>query len=488
MGDGRRRAARWVCFTAAAACGVFALAMPARAQEEESAVVPDIFRGAATSSVAAIEADRAALLPIEDLFRFVALDGSTFYETDRQTSRASLLFPGNGLILGPNLACGTFGGQFPDDFKPLLDTCTRYDYPLSVWADATTPTKATSGSLSLGSPTDPVSGEAIAAKAHAGPDASTSYAAMNELRVLGLPAFGPISLPQDQLELDTSVLTVESALSRTDQRIEAGVLKVDSMATLSGVRMVGGLIRIASLKSVSSVTDDAAGKRTAHSSFEVGGVTVAGVPAQITEDGLIVGSPSGGSGPLQQQLQTALNQVLQAMNIKISLLDTEETLDDGTGQAVAAAGGLLLEMAVDAQGLPTIPGPIGELDPNGTYVGTIQLGNTAAAGGAADFGIDDVFDVDAGLPGMTDDVPFDFDDGATFDQGSTGFADVAAPPSGTASRPTPDSPPAQQLVRSLTDPFGGRMGLVYLSFMFTVLGLCLLPRFTLSARLPGPGS
>ena len=483
MGSGRRRAVRNICFVAAAACAVLSVAVPAQAQDDEGGAVPEVFRGAATSQVASVEVDRDALLPIDDLFRFIALDGSTIYESDLQTARASLLFPGNGLILGPNLVCGTFGAQFPPEFAPLLDTCTRYDYPLSVKADGSTPDKVTSGALTLGQPTDPISGEAVGAKAHAGPDASTSYAALNELRVLGLPAFGPITLPQDQLELDSSILTVESAVSRTDQHVEAGVLTVESEAVLSGVRLVGGLIRIASLRSVSHVTDDAAGKRTALSDLDVSGVTVAGVPAKITEDGLVVGSPGGNGGPLQQQLQTALNQLLAAMNIKVTVLDSEETLDDGTGQAVAATGGLLLEIAADAQGLPTIPGPLGELDPNGTYVGSIQLGNTAAAGGAASFA-DEEFVIDPVDPGVGD-VSFDAGGTPGFDAGGPVDLQPATPP--VADPAAPDSPDAPQLVRSLTDPFGGRMGLVYLSFMFTVLGLCLLPRFTLSARLPGLG-
>lgn len=483
MGAGRRRAARNISFVAAATCAVLALALPAQAQDEDAGPVPDVFRGAATSQVASVEVDRDALLPIDDLFRFIALDGSSVYESDLQTSRASLLFPGNGLILGPNLACGTFGGQFPPEFAPLLDTCTRYDYPLSVKADASSPTRVTSGALTLGNPADPISGEAVGAKAHAAPDASTSYAAINELRVLGLPAFGPITLPQDQLELDSSILKVESAVSHTDQHLEAGVLSVDAESVLSGIRLVGGLIKIASLRSVSHVTDDAAGKRTAVSDLDVSGVTVAGVPAKITEDGLVVGSPSGSTGPLQQQLQTAVNQLLEAMHIKLTLLDSEETLDDGTGQAVAATGGLLLEIATQAQDLPTVPGPLGEIDPNGTYVGSIQLGNTAASGGAASFGVDEP-SVDVGGP-LVGDVSFDdgglpgFDAGGQVDLGPT-----AAPP---ADRTAPDATRPPQLVRSLTDPFGGRVGFVYLSFMFTVLGLCLLPRFTLSARLPGLG-
>jgi hypothetical protein len=306
---------------------------------------------------------------------------------------------------------------------------------------------------------------------------------MEALRVLGLPALGPLELlPREQLELDTSVLTVDSATSRTDQRIEQGVLVVDAESVLNGVRLIGGLIRIGSIRSISRVTDDAAGTRTADASLQVTGMTVGGVPAQLTDDGLVLGDPSGGTGPLQQQLQNALNQLLEALRIKITTLDIERTLDDGTGQAVASAGGLLIEVAADAQQLPTVPGPLGDIDPNGTYVGSIQLGNTAAAGGATNFEVEELPPVE--VPDLGE-LPFDT--GAGLDAG--GGVDLPAPTADEQAGPTDQpQPAAQELVRVLTDPFGGRLGVLYLAFMFAVLGLCLMPRFTVPARLAGPRS
>jgi hypothetical protein len=443
---------------------------------------PDVFRGAASAQVASVEADRDALLPVDDLFRFIALDGSGVYEPDLQRARSSLLFPGNGLILGPNLACGTFGGSFPPEFAPILDACTKYEFPLSVTADASSPSQATDGGTSLGNPNDAVSAQAISATAHAAADGSRTTATVQGLRVLGLPALGTLSfLPLQELQLDPSVLAVESASSRTDQRIDAGVLVVDAESVLSGVKLVGGLVRIGSIRSHSHVTDDAKGTRTADATLEVSGVTVGGVPAQITDQGLVLGSPAG--GPLQQQLQTVLNQLLEALRIKVTLLDAQETKDDGQGRAVASAGGLLIEVAADAQGLPTLPGPLGDIDPNGTYVGSIQLGSTAAAGGATTFAVEETPPVDVPVdPGF--EVPVD--GGLSFDDGGVPI-DVPPTDGGVAAPPT-TSPPAPELIRSLTDLFGGRMGLLYLAFSFAVLGLCVAPRLTLPARFPGPRS
>jgi hypothetical protein len=483
MWGGRLRTARRACLAAAGVCLVMAFTTsPAPAQEDDTVPRPEVFRGSASSQVASVQLDRDALLPVPDLFRFIALDGASSYESSTRQARASLLFPGNGLILGPSLACGTFGAQFPAEFKPILDTCLQYKYPLTVFADDFEPDGASSGSVALGAPTDPISGNAVRAEAHAGEDATTTDAAMQDLRVLGLPAFGPVALPIPGLTLDTSLLTIDSAVSRTDQRIVNGVLVTDAEATLSGVRMIGGLIRIASLHSTSHVTDDAKGGRTAVPTLEMAGVTVGGIPAQITQDGLVLSSPDGASGPLVQQVQSQLNELLRSLDIRVTMLDSEHATDEKEG-AVASVGGLLVEFKRDVQGLPTIPGPLGELDPNGLYTGSIQLASTAVRGAAF------TFDPDAFVEDVTGTLGSDvgYDSGtSSFDAGSFG---VAAPTAAVAqpSAPTAPSAPEQeaQLVRYLGGLFGNRLGLLYLSLMFATLGSCIAPAFAVPARFAG---
>lgn len=483
-----RQRARRACLVAAGVCVLLAVAAPSSpAQEDDTVPRPEVFRGSASSQVASVQVDREALLPVPELFRFIALDGASTYESSTRQARASLLFPGNGLILGPSLACGTFGGQFPEEFKPIIDTCLQYKYPLTVFADDFEPDGATSGSLALGSPTDPVSGNAVRAQAHTGEDAATTDAAMQDLRVLGLPAFGPVTPQIPGFEMDTSLFTVDSATSRTNQRIVKGVLVADAESTLSGVRMIGGLIRIGSLRSESHVTDDANGGRTASATLEVSGVTVGGVPAQITDKGLVLGPSAGGSGPLDQQQQSQLNELLRNLNVKVTTLGSQQSTDDKS-TAVASVGGLLIEFERDVQGLPTVPGPAGELDPNGLYTGSFQLGSTAVLGSAVTFGAE-VFEPGADVPfvsdGSSDLGSPSFDDG-------TGSFDAAMPTENIAQPSTPSAPSAGdstaakgQLVRSLGGLFGDRLGLLYLSLMFAVLGCCIVPAFTFPARFPG---
>ena len=467
------------CLSAASLCALLALALPALAQDGGGAL-PPVWRGAASAGVATVDVNRDALLPVEGIFRFIALDGSSVYETDLQTARASLLYPGEGAVQGPNLLCGTFGSAFPPEFKPVLDACLSYQYPLSVRADASKPDAATDGGAALGKPSDPVSANAVGATAHAAADGARTSAQANDLRVLGLPAVALTSvLPIDELKTDPTVLRIESATSRTDQRFDGGTLVVTAESKLSGVALVGGLVRIGSIVSTSTATDDGAGKRTAVAQTEVSGVTVAGFPAQITEDGLVVGSP-GGTGPIQQQVQQAANQLLAALGVRLSLLDNVETTDDGTGLARAQAPGLLLEVTTRADGLPPVPGPLGDIDLNGAYVGTVQLGASGAAASTASF--DDAVvvpppvDVGSDLPVDSGFVPVD--------PGVVDPGDVtggASDPTGTGGDPSSE----QQYLRRVVDTFGGRLGMLYLAFGFAVLGLCLVPRLTLPARLPG---
>jgi hypothetical protein len=453
--------------------------MPVWAQEELPAGAPEVWRGAARAGVATLDVNRDALLPVEGVFRFVALDGDGVYETDLQTARASIFYPGEGLIQGPNLACGTFGGQFPPEFKPILDACLGFDYPLTVRSDASKSDSATDGSTTLGKPTDPVSADAVGASSHAALDGSRTSSQMSDFRVLGFPGVSLTSvLPLEGFDLDPSILRIGSATSKTDQRIDAGRLVATARSELSDVRLVGGLVHIGNIVSTSTATDDGEGKRTAVADTEVSGVTVAGFPAQITEDGLVLGDPSG-LGPIKQQVQQAANQLIATLGLRISVLDNVQQPDDGTGLSRAQAPGLLVEVKTRADGAPPVPGPLGDIDLNGEYIGTIQLGSSGAAAGATNFD-DEVFD-----PAV--DTAFDPP------VGGDGFvpSDLAPVDSDV---PTEDTAPPedltfdeaeQQYLQLVTDRFGGRMGLLYLAFAFTVLGLCIVPRLTLPARLPG---
>ena len=225
-----------------------------------------------------------------DLFKFIAVEGTSAYESSTQTARVvACSSRATARILGPNLVCGTFGGTFPPEFKPILDLCLQYKYPLTVLRRRAQPGRPDHRRRSSSaSPPIPCPGNAVRATAHAAPDGATTDAAIEDLRVLGLPVFGPVLPVVPGLTLDTSVVKVDSGDGRTDQRIVDGGLVVDATTTLSGVQLVGGLVRIGSIRSESHVTDDA--RRQAHRRARTSRSAASPSPAsrsQITEDGLV---------------------------------------------------------------------------------------------------------------------------------------------------------------------------------------------------------
>lgn len=490
MRVGLRTRGRLSRASAIGAVGCFLLvAVGSVGAQEEATPRPDVFRASAEALVSSAFLDREALLPVPEAFRFIALEGTGTYESSNQTARSSIFFPGNGVVTGPNLACGTFGSQFPEQFRPVIDACLETSYPLTVFADSLNPDAASTGGSQLGRSGDPVSAKAVRAVAHAAPDASFTDAAMSNLRVGGLPGFGAVigAVPVPGTpELDDTVFTIEGAEARTDQRIdEAGMLIVEAESVLSGVKLVGGLVEIGSVRSVASLTDDGRGRTSRTVDLEVSGVTVGGVPAEITEDGLVVGDPTGADGPLAQQLTQLVNQLVGGLGLEVTALETEDGVDDN-GVAFARVGGVLVEFNIDVQGLPILPGPIGDIDPNGIYTGIIQLGAAGATG------ISSFIDVPPFEPGGVPPL-IGGSSTPTFTPPTSGSTAGGPVSGGTAVVPdttldasaptTPDQQP-QFLVSVVDELYAGRLELLYLAFTLMALAICLGPRLALPARLP----
>ena len=143
--------------------------------------------------------------------------------------------------------------------------------------------------------------------------------------------------------------------------------------------------------------------------------------------------------------------------------------------------GVLVEVTTRADGAPPVPGPLGDIDLNGDYVGTIQLGASGASAGATNFD-DEVIAAGGGHRRSTSPSTRGFvpTDAGVVDARRRHRPSDAAPPT-----PAAAGSASQQLLRRVVDTFGGRLGLLYLAFGFAVLGLCLVPRLTLPARLPG---
>lgn len=471
-----RRGTRRGCLAGAGACLALALVSPAADAQgsPDAGPRPQAFSGAASALAASVELDRSGLLPIEDVFRFIVADGQGTYRPSEQRGRASLLYPGTGLIMGPGLACSQFPPEARPVFGPIIDACLAYSFPLSVTADSLNPDQSTEGGAALGTPSDPVSAQAVGASAHAGADAVTTDAQVNDLRVLGAPALGPLPAVPGFDDVEPTILTIGSATATTDERIdEAGALVVDARSALSDIRLLGGLVRIGSLVSHARIVDGE-GDPVTDTSLEMSGVTVAGVPARLSGDGLELGEASAPMGPLLAALNDQLAAVLQAVSFRSETLPIEQGVDED-GISHARVGGVLIEMGVPVSGLPTVPGPLGDLDLNGKYVGSILLGDVGVRAIASNF--------DRAVATPISRSP----------AGVAPAADVAAPDgpasvAGVATPAAPGSPAAVPTVapptQSVLDLFADRIRLLYLAFTLAGLAACLAPRLSLPARLP----
>jgi hypothetical protein len=454
---------------------------------------PEVFSGdASTRAITVSVAQQYPIVPVDDLFTFITVEGKSTFSSSTRSARASLFFPGNGGILGPSLACGTFGGQFPAEFKPILDTCLRYKYPLSVTADDFQPDSSTVGALALGSPTDDINAQAAGAFAHAAEDGTSSKAALSALHLEGVPPFGPLNIPVPNLDLDGSVASADSVTANTTQDIQKGVLVTEATTKISGLKLVGGIVRIGSVDAIAQTTDDGQGGRTTRADLDVAGVTVAGQPAKITNKGIVINDPKKPT-PLNKALFDQANNLVKQLGIKLTVLPTEEKLEND-GPAVASVGGLLVEFTRDVQGLPLLPSPIApgqNLELNGRYTVSVNLAQAGAKSTAANFGSDEE---DSGITDDFSDVGgesfdnSDFGDSGDFG-GSGDFAldDGAGSDTGGGDNgPGSTGGGSRTIAVSRTNDFGDRLGFFYLALMFAVLGLCIVPRIALPARLPGP--
>ena len=155
--------------------------------------------------------------------------------------------------------------------------------------------------------------------------------------------------------------------------------------------------------------------------------------------------------------------------------------------AFARSGGVLVEFEVDAQGAPILPGPQGDVDPNGLYKGVLTLGQTGATGLAAQIE-DPVF-----VPGGSASAP----DIPALDTGA-GAGVPVAPPSGSGlddvgagagdpelAGPSGPAAPGQRVVSLSEVLAAGRVELTYLAFTLMAFAVCLGPRFVVPSRLPG---
>jgi hypothetical protein len=471
-----RRVIARACLAGAAGFLALAAVIPTtqaqEADEPDAFARPEVWRGEAAASVVLYEADReGGVLPLPQVIHGELIEGrSAFDSSGNQIARASIFFPGQAVIAGPNLLCGTFGGEFPEELKPVIDACTGFTYPLSVQADNNFPDLSTGGGVRLGDPGQQLAGNGASARAQASDDGVRTDSVVGDLRIAPIPGGLPTSvLPIPGTSVDADAMRVDNATARTSHRFDNGAFVVDAEARLNGVHIGFGLINIDSIVSHTVSRAGGTDPPKTESSVVISGVTIAGQPATIGSEGI---------GGITKPVADALAN----LGITARVIGADSSSEGTTTRG--SANGLLVRIDLDLS-------PVTVAGLGGRYYAIIQLANTgalASADGALaaepDDSVDAPIDDGGAIPPFDSGesfVPFapepgpDLGPAPTFVPSDSGNGEQAAG-GGTVTRP----------VSVIADNTADRLKLLYLSFTLAAIGVCLLMGLRLPPRLPGP--
>ena len=169
-----------------------------------------------------------------------------------------------------------------------------------------------------------------------------------------------------------------SAVSRSEAKTAQAI--TESTSELSDIDLGGGAVHIDSIKSIAKAVSDGT-KADATGGTTLSGVTIAGVPVFIDQDGPHVATVGAGGNPLNQVLDAGVRAALQQAGISLELPGPIKKVTGAEGNIVAT--GLIVSLD-DSPLVKLIPPGTGlPADPTGKT--TLVLGQaaaTAVAGGA----------------------------------------------------------------------------------------------------------
>ena len=456
-----------LCFVAAGLLGIVGLAAPRVAAEDTFAGRPAIFTGVAAASGIHETFDRTSGLAVvgEPVWGNLA-DGSSTFAADDVYARASVIYPGRAVTKGAGLLCG----QLPA--SPAQQALCDFSFPLSVEA-GNQPDVVVDVPQPLGTPGSPARANAVFAKAHA----DRTYVS-TDAAVSGFTSAGVL---------------VESVAAHTrqafDDKKNPGLLTVTASSALKGIDLAG-MVHIDSIVTTSIHKVDGQKVHSHKDRVVVGGVTVAGQPAEITQDGVVV-TGSGQGRPALDALNSALQQALAAARTKINLIGATPASAHGNDQPCGqgSAGGVQFYTEQDLSQVP---------QQGGVFFANISLGQacTDAVASAARVGgeaTESESGINIGTKGGSN---------SSGTAGGTVAAGAASPgiegasaPSGVASG---TSPQGDASPRSAVRHFGGtgalferqlrgavvshRLDILYLAFTLAFVGLCIGSRMLSASR------
>lgn len=481
-----RRVLSRACFGAAGVAFVAAI-IPSSAGAQTVGSKPKVFSTTASAiGVDYFPDQEGGLTPIPNATHMGFVTGaSSMSSSSGPTAKAFLADPGQGAIQGPANGCPVVSGFVPGAaLQPIFDACVNAKWPFQAQADGFTPDARTVGQLRFGEPGAQLYGDGGGAHAVINKDDGTSStdAQMGQLRIAPLPAGGSTGLPlPSDLTLpgqtpdsptDTGLFASGSVQATTANTFDGAAPVTHVESRINGVKLLGGLVTIDSITSVAEARFPLDAQPVGASSTTVQGVKVLGQDATIDDSGLHAANPSA---------DPAMQQALNASGVSVKLIGATQGFDE-KGFMNAAAGGVQFEVKLPVQtGVsppPPPPNPISPTspNPNGTYFVRYNLATASARAFARNLTI-------GTSSGSTSVAAPSFSTSAPTGGAASGFT------GGTVSAPAPPPPAVAGTLPATAGFLGldpGKVKFLYLSFTLVTLGLCLVPRLALPARLPGP--
>jgi hypothetical protein len=274
---------------------------------------------------------------------------------------------------------------------------------------------------------------------------------------------------------------------------------VTATSILKNISLLGGTVQIASITTTSTHQTDGVAAPVHHDQVTISGVTVAGQPATIDQNGVSVAGAGQGK-PALDALNSALQQLLSASGAVVRIVSPSGpaqangaptglySQEFGTGCMSGEADGVQVYLPIDARSLPYPAGSV--------YFANLTLGSSCADATAGAERISDLSISDSGSGGSGS----GFAGGATSGGsggGSTSFSNPSggsSPSSGftaggsTGSSPSTSGSTHRQSVGAVPALFGiplrNRLAFLYLSFTLAFAGLALGFAQFAPARLP----
>lgn len=377
-----RRLFSRLCLMAAVALGIGAAAVPPSSAKTAAELPPSFLGGAFATPVQIALNTQPFALP--ELIRMDVAHGTTTYQPGNPYARAASLYPGvsgvRGLYLGwSQVWSGICNGGFPCDKFGFPPAYPFPPYPFSV--EAPTPegkADARQTELAQTVSSGPVTFTVNDVRAHADEMGVSTTAVISNFDFLNPSGSSAAPLGASGQKADTALVHVTKLTATTQQSFDdRNVLVVTAAAKLSDVSLFAGTVRIASIETSSRSRADGRGLLDNAPKVTIQGVTVNGVPAELSSQGLMVNGQPIDQGNVHA-LGTGVKKLFGADGASVRLVDA--TQDSRSGRAQADAVGVLVHFVVDGTGLPNGTALIGDLvlgqAQTGSYVNLSGGGST----------------------------------------------------------------------------------------------------------------